>query len=75
MSSVSITGSKRRARPALKCEFCSTVWNQDVNNVLSIYDIFVYKSKHNSEGSYFTRSSKEQWIQCAVYNGIVFLNA
>ncbi|ORE14789.1 hypothetical protein BCV71DRAFT_274988 [Rhizopus microsporus] len=49
LNNISITGSKRRVHSVLKCESCGTAWNRDVNSTLNIYNIFVYKSKHDNE--------------------------
>ncbi|ORE10450.1 hypothetical protein BCV72DRAFT_313669 [Rhizopus microsporus var. microsporus] len=49
LNNISITGSKRRLHSVPKCESYGTVWNRDVNSVLNIYGIFVYKSEHDNE--------------------------
>ncbi|KAG1177005.1 hypothetical protein G6F70_002114 [Rhizopus microsporus] len=48
-TSLTQSGSKRKVYAILKCEPRGTVWNRDVNSAFNIYDIFVYKSKHNNE--------------------------
>ncbi|ORE15182.1 hypothetical protein BCV71DRAFT_274273 [Rhizopus microsporus] len=47
-NNISIAASKRRVHAVLKSKSC-TVWNCDVNSALNIYNIFVYKLKHDNE--------------------------
>ncbi|ORE09233.1 hypothetical protein BCV72DRAFT_69106 [Rhizopus microsporus var. microsporus] len=74
MNSFSVSGSKRRVHAV---NF--VVWNRDVNSALNIYNIFVYKSKHDNESlspsEDFHKTNSASWIKCAAYNGSAFLNA
>ncbi|KAL4215027.1 hypothetical protein AB4K20DRAFT_1883424, partial [Rhizopus microsporus] len=43
MNNFSVSVSKRRVYPVLKCEYCGMVWNRDVNSALHIYGVFTFK--------------------------------
>jgi transposase len=42
-------GHKERIHAVLKCDYCSAVWNRDVNAARNMRYLFIYMAMHGNE--------------------------